>query len=44
MVSKKITNGVLVFSALISIYTALKGSPELVSLIKAIGNGSKGGF
>lgn len=41
VISKKITNGVIVFSALLSIYGALKGSPELISLIKAIGNGSR---
>lgn len=37
-VSRKMTNGVLVFSALVSTYVAIKGSPELVELIRKAGS------
>lgn len=33
---KKAQTAVIVFSAIASIYTAFKGSPEIVSLIKSL--------
>ncbi|MCW8965463.1 MAG: hypothetical protein OQK82_02065 [Candidatus Pacearchaeota archaeon] len=36
--NRKFQNGVLVFSALTSIYMAIKGSPELIDLIKTLGS------